>query len=125
RTMNTFRGAAHELSAEALDPAQIEGAAILYLEAYLWRSSGAREAMRKAIAIAHKAGRRVALTLSDIACIGPHRDDFMGLIEAGAIDLLFANEAEIQALADLPDRESAIAAIEDKVPLLVVTCGAD
>ena len=31
RTMNTFRGAAHELSADALDPEQIKGAAILYL----------------------------------------------------------------------------------------------
>jgi sugar/nucleoside kinase (ribokinase family) len=125
RTMNTFRGAAHELSAEALDPAQIEGAAILYLEAYLWRSEGPRAAMREAVRIAHEAGRQVALTLSDIACIGPHRDDFMALIDAGAVDLLFANENEIQALADLPDREAAIAAIEGKVPLLVVTCGAD
>jgi sugar/nucleoside kinase (ribokinase family) len=125
RTMNTFRGAAHELSADALDAAQIEGAAILYLEAYLWRSEGPREAMREAVRIAHKAGRKVALTLSDIACIGPHREDFMALIDDGAIDLLFANENEVQALADLPDRESAIAAIKDKVPLLVVTCGAE
>ncbi len=125
RTMNTFRGAAHELTAGALDAEQISGAAILYLEAYLWRSEGPREAMRKAVKIAHAAGRRVALTLSDIACIGPHRDDFMALIDAGGIDLLFANEAEIQALADLPDRDAAIAAIEHKVPLLVVTCGAD
>jgi sugar/nucleoside kinase (ribokinase family) len=125
RTMNTFRGAAHELSADALDRAQIEGAAILYLEAYLWRSEGPRDAMRQAVKIAHEAKRQVALTLSDIACIGPHRDDFMALIDSGGVDLLFANEAEIQALADLPDREAAIAAIQDKVPLLVVTCGAD
>ena len=40
RTMNTFRGAAHELSVEALDAEQIRTAAILYLEAYLWRSAG-------------------------------------------------------------------------------------
>src|SRR5687768_10176702 len=125
RTTNTFRGAAHELSAEALDPGQIEGAAILYLEAYLWRSEGPRTAMREAVRIAHAAGRQVALTLSDIACIGPHRDDFMALIDAGAVDLLFANEAEIQALADVEGREPAIAAIAGKVPLLVVTCGAE
>ena len=53
RTMNTFRGAAHELSADALDPAQIRDAAILYLEAYLWRSEGPRAAMREALRIAH------------------------------------------------------------------------
>jgi sugar/nucleoside kinase (ribokinase family) len=123
--MNTFRGAAHELSADALDADQIRGAAILYLEAYLWRSEGPRGAMKQAMAIAHEAGRKVAFTLSDIACIAPHRDDFLGLIGSGAIDLLFANEAEIKVLAGEPGLEAAIAAVQDQVPLLVVTCGAD
>ncbi|HWT13604.1 MAG TPA: adenosine kinase [Allosphingosinicella sp.] len=124
RTMNTFRGAAHELSASALDPDQIRGSAILYLEAYLWRSEGPREAMRQAVAIARSAGRKVALTLSDIACIGPHRDDFLALVDAREVDLLFANEAEIQALAGETGLDSAIAALKDRVDLLVVTCGA-
>jgi sugar/nucleoside kinase (ribokinase family) len=125
RTMNTFRGAAHELSVEALDPEQIRSAEILYLEAYLWRSEGPRAAMREAMRIAHEAGRRVAFTLSDIACIGPHRSEIIDLLRSGAIDLLFANEAEIRALAETGDRDSAIAAIEGMVRVLVVTCGAD
>ena len=125
RTMNTFRGSAHELSADALDPQQIRDSAILYLEAYLWRSEGPRAAMRQALKIAHEAQRKVALTLSDIACIAPHRADFLALLDSGGLDLLFANEAEIQALADVPDRDRAIVAIADKVPLLVVTCGAN
>jgi sugar/nucleoside kinase (ribokinase family) len=124
RTMNTFRGAAHELTAEALDPEQIKGAAILYLEAYLWRSPGPRAAMEQAMAIAHEAGRKVAFTLSDIACISPHRAEMMAMIDAGAIDLLFANENEIRELADLPDRDMAVEALREKVPRLVVTCGA-
>jgi sugar/nucleoside kinase (ribokinase family) len=125
RTMNTFRGAAHELTVGALDPEQIRNAAILYLEAYLWRSKGPRAAMDEAMRIAHEAGRKVAFTLSDIACIAPHRAEMMAMIDAGAIDLLFANENEICELADLPDRGSAIAAIQDKIPLIVVTCGSD
>ena len=125
RTMNTFRGAAHQLSVEALDPEQIRGAAILYLEAYLWRSEGPRAAMREAMRIAHEAGRKVAFTLSDIACIAPHRGEIVEMLESGAIDLLFANEAEIMALADLADRDAAIAAIQDKVRVLIVTCGAE
>jgi sugar/nucleoside kinase (ribokinase family) len=123
RTMNTFRGAAHELSADALDPEQIRGAAILYLEAYLWRSKGPRAAMEEAMRIAREAGRRIAFTLSDIACIAPHRAEMMAMIEGGAIDMLFANENEIRELAALPDRDSAVAAIAARVPLLVVTCG--
>ena len=125
RTMNTFRGAAHELTVAALDGEQIRDSAILYLEAYLWRSKGPRAAMDDAMRIAHQAGRKVAFTLSDIACIAPHRAEMMAMIEAGAIDLLFANENEICELADLADRDSAVAAIQGKVPLLVVTCGAD
>jgi sugar/nucleoside kinase (ribokinase family) len=125
RTMNTFRGAAHELDAGALDAEQIRGAAILYLEAYLWRSAGPRAAMEQAMAIAHEAGRKVAFTLSDIACIKPHRAEMMAMLEAGAIDLLFANENEIMELADLPDRDAAVAALRDKVPLIVVTCGSE
>ena len=123
RTMNTFRGAAHELSVEALDAEQIRGSAILYLEAYLWRSEGPRAAMNEAMRIAHEAERKVAFTLSDIACIGPHRAEIMAMLESGAIDLLFANEAEIRSLAQQEDRDLAVAAIRDKVPLLVVTCG--
>ncbi len=123
RTMNTCRGAAHELTVDALDPEQIRGAAILYLEAYLWRSRGPRAAMEQAMRIAREAGRKVAFTLSDIACIAPHRAEMMEMIDSGAIDLLFANENEIRALAGLPDRDSAIGAMQDKVPLIVVTCG--
>lgn len=125
RTMNTFRGAAHELSAAALDESQIRDAAILYLEAYLWRSAGPRAAMEQAMAIAHEAGRKVAFTLSDIACIAPHRAEMLAMIAGGAIDLLFANENEICALAGLADRDAAIAALRDKVPLIVVTCGSE
>ncbi|MEA3048040.1 MAG: hypothetical protein QOJ53_2372 [Sphingomonadales bacterium] len=125
RTMNTFRGAAHELNAEALDADQIRGAAILYLEAYLWRSAGPRAAMEQAMAIAHEAGRKVAFTLSDIACIKPHRAEMIAMIEAGAIDLLFANENEICELADEPGRDAAIARLQEKLPLIVVTCGAE
>jgi sugar/nucleoside kinase (ribokinase family) len=125
RTMNTFRGAAHELTSAALDPDQIRRSAILYLEAYLWRSEGPRAAMNEAMAIAHESGRKVAFTLSDIACIAPHRAEMMKMLEDGAIDLLFANEAEILTLADRDDRDSAIAALKSLVPLIVVTCGED
>ncbi|HEY0113215.1 MAG TPA: adenosine kinase [Allosphingosinicella sp.] len=122
RTMNTSPGASHLLSTAALDEAQIRGAAILYLEAYLWVPDGPRAAMERAIGIAHSAGRKVAFTLSDIACIAKRRDSFVDLIEQRAIDMLFANENELRALAGVDDFDAAIAALQDKVPLLVVTC---
>ncbi len=101
--------------------AQIESAAILYLEGYLWDPETPRYAMIKAIDVARAAGRKIAFTLSDTFCIDRHRDGFNQLIDSGKVDILFANEAEIQALAAIPHFESAVAATAARVPLLVVT----
>ena len=121
RTMNTFLGAAQHLPASALDEQQIRDSALLYLEGYLWDPEVPRYAMVRAIEVARSAGREVAFTLSDTFCIDRHRDGFNALIDGGRIDLLFANEAEIQALAGVPHLDSAIAAVAPKVDTLVVT----
>jgi sugar/nucleoside kinase (ribokinase family) len=122
RTMNTFAGASHRLAASALDPDQIRSAAILYLEAYLWVPDGPRRAMLDAIAIARQAGRKVALTLSDIACIDKRRDSFLELIAGGSVDLLFANEQEMRSLSGEADFDRALATFAGDVRQIVVTC---
>ena len=121
RTMNTFLGASQFLPASALDHKLIESGAILYLEGYLWDPEEPRAAMRAAIDIARAAGRRVAFTLSDVFCIGRHGDDFRQLIADGLIDILFANENELLALANEADVDRALHRIAPQVPLLVVT----
>ena len=125
RTMNTFLGAAQHLPKSALDEAQIRGAAILYLEGYLWDPETPRYAMVRAIEIARDAGRKVAFTLSDTFCVDRHRDSFNDLIDSGRIDILFANQAEIEALAGVPHLETAVAAVAGKVDTLVVTRSED
>ena len=121
RTMNTFLGAAQHLPSSALDEQQIRDAAAIYLEGYLWDPEAPRYAMIRAIEIARQAGRKVAFTLSDTFCIERHRDGFNALIDGGKIDLLFANQAEIEMLAGVPHLESAVAAVRGKVETLVVT----
>ncbi|MCM8558351.1 adenosine kinase [Sphingomicrobium sediminis] len=121
RTMNTFLGAAQKLPPQAIDEAVIADAGILYLEGYLWDPPGAIEAMSKAIDFARNAGRKVAFTLSDTFCVDRHRDDFKALIDDGRIDILFANEEEIKALAGDSDFDDAVDNVAPKVPLLVVT----
>ncbi len=121
RTMNTFLGASQFLPAAALDEDAIRSAAILYLEGYLWDPEEPRLAMRKAIAAARDAGRKVAFTLSDAFVIDRHRDDFRALIAAGQIDLLFANEHELAALTGLEDFHEGIALLAPDLPVLVVT----
>ncbi|HUQ12673.1 MAG TPA: adenosine kinase [Novosphingobium sp.] len=124
RTMNTFLGAAQFLPEAALDRALIESAALLYLEGYLWNADDSRAAMRRAIDIARGAGRKVALTLSEVFVVDRHRDEFFALIEEGAIDLLFANDTEIAAMAETDDVARAVQAIAARVPTLVCTHGA-
>src|SRR5690349_5974953 len=121
RTMNTFLGAAQHLPAAALDEVQIRDSAILYLEGYLWDPETPRYAMIRAIEVAREARRKVAFTLSDTFCIDRHRDGFNQLLDNGRIDILFANQAEIEALAGVAHIESAVAAVKDKVETLVVT----
>ena len=125
RTMNTFLGAAQHLPASALDEEQIRSAKILYLEGYLWDPETPRYAMVRAIEVAREAGRKVAFTLSDTFCVDRHRDGFNELIDGGRIDILFANQAEIEALAGIPHLESAVTAVKDKVETLVVTRSED
>ncbi|MGN6269084.1 MAG: adenosine kinase [Sphingomonas sp.] len=121
RTMNTFLGASQFLPESALDRDLIAAGAILYLEGYLWDPEEPRAAMRAAIEVARKAGRKVAFTLSDIFCISRHGDDFRKLIADGLIDILFANENELCALAQTEDFEAAVAAIAPQVTTLVAT----
>lgn len=121
RTMNTFLGASQHLGSDALDRAMIESAAILYLEGYLWNADASRGAMAEAIAMAKGAGRKVAFTLSDSFVIHGHRDEFLTMMAAGDIDILFANEAEILTLTGASDFEAAVSQAALKVPTLVVT----
>ena len=125
RTMNTFLGASHYLPAAALDRGLIADSAYLYLEGYLWDPEEPRAAMRAAIDVARAAGRKVAFTLSAEFVIDRHRAAFHELIDAGLIDVLFANDAELMSLVELDELEAAIAALAGKVPLLVVTLGPD
>ena len=123
RTMNTFLGAAQHLPSSALDEQQIRDSAAIYLEGYLWDPETPRYAMVRAIEIAREAGRKVAFTLSDTFCIERHRDGFNALIDGGRIDVLFANQAEIEMLAGVPHLDSAVEAVRGKVETLVVTRG--
>ncbi len=66
-------------------------------------------------------GARSPSPLSDAFVIERHGDDFRQLIEDGLIDILFANHVELAALTGEDDFDAGIEALEDKVPVLVVT----
>jgi sugar/nucleoside kinase (ribokinase family) len=121
RTMNTYLGAAQELTTADIDEAQIVASSIIYLEGYLWDPKNAKEAFVKAATIAHRAGRQVALTLSDSFCVGRYRGEFLDLMRKGTVDLVFANEAELQSLYETPDFDTALKQFRADTKLGIVT----
>jgi sugar/nucleoside kinase (ribokinase family) len=121
RTMNTFLGAAQNLSPGDVSAEEIAAAKITYLEGYLWDPKDAKEAFRKAAKIAHEAGRTVALTLSDSFCVDRYRGEFLALVRDRVVDLLFANESELKSLYETADFDAALSALKKDAKLAVVT----
>jgi sugar/nucleoside kinase (ribokinase family) len=121
RTMNTYLGAAQDLSPADIDADAIAASAIVYLEGYLWDPQNAKEAFLKAAKIAHDAGRKVALTLSDAFCVDRWRDEFRQLMRSRTVDLIFANEAELHSLYQSSDFETAVVALRADIEIAVVT----
>ena len=109
RTMTTYLGACVELGPADIDPDFIARARLLYMEGYLWDPPAAKEAFRKALGIAHAAGGRVCLSLSDSFCVERHRAELRDLV-ASHVDVLFANEDEAMALYEVGDFDAALAA---------------
>jgi sugar/nucleoside kinase (ribokinase family) len=121
RTMNTYLGAAQDLTPGDIDEATVANAAVVYLEGYLWDPPQAKEAFIKAAAIAHGARRQVALTLSDSFCVDRYRADFLDLIKSRTVDILFANEHELHSLYETGDFDTGVRALQRDVNLGVVT----
>jgi sugar/nucleoside kinase (ribokinase family) len=122
RTMQTFLGASATIGPEEVDPRVVRAASITYLEGYLFDPPAAKQAFFAAARHAHEAGRRVALTLSDPFCVGRHRDEFLHLI-AEHVDILFANELELEALYREGDFERALGRLHGRCEVAAITRG--
>jgi len=122
RTMCTFLGAGAEIDESYVDEAVVASAAVTYLEGYIWDPPAAKDAVRRAAAIAHRADQRVALTLSDPFCVDRHRAEFLELIE-GHIDILFANEDEITSLYEVDTFDEALHHVRGHCEIAALTRG--
>jgi sugar/nucleoside kinase (ribokinase family) len=123
RTMNTYLGSSEFFGPEHVDSDLIASAQVTFLEGYLFDRPEAKEAYWKASRVAHDAGRRVALTLSDTFCVERHREAWRDLV-ADQVDILFANEHEALALYDVDTFDEALAAARADVEVAAITRGA-
>ncbi len=123
RSMSTFLGASPFLDSSDIDAELIASAQMTYLEGYLFDRPEAKAAFFASADIAHSAGRKVALTLSDTFCVERHHAEFTRLI--AEVDILFANEGEARALTGEAEFDASVAALAACCPIVCVTRGAD
>jgi len=123
RTMSTYLGTAGLLGPDDVPTDRVGEAAITFLEGYLWEEASAKAAIHRAIEAAHAAGRKVAFTLSDSFCVERNREEFVDLVES-SVDILFANEAELDSLYGEADFDAGIRRLRSVVGLAAVTRGA-
>lgn len=120
RSMSTYLGASSLFGVEDLDEDAIKNAAITYMEGYLFDRDEAKEAFIRAAEIAAIAGRKTALTLSDLFCVDRHRTSFLHLVR-GHIDILFANEAELLSLYETTSFDDALALVRKDCRFAAIT----
>jgi len=120
RTMQTYLGACTQLGPEDIDADLIAQSKVTYLEGYLFDPPAAKEAFTKAATLAHKAGRKVALSLSDGFCVNRHRAEFLDLVK-NHVDILFANENEIGSLYQTVEFDDALQAMRGHCEIAALT----
>ncbi|MGH9091103.1 MAG: adenosine kinase [Acidimicrobiales bacterium] len=123
RTMATHLGAATTIRPEHVPEALVARGRIAYLEGYLWDLPPAKEAMRRAVEVAHAHDGSVALSLSDPFCVERHQREFLDLL-LDDVDVLLGNEEEVTRLFGAPSLDRAVAAAEETGLLVAVTLGA-
>jgi sugar/nucleoside kinase (ribokinase family) len=119
RTMATFLGAANRLAPVDVDEKLLAKAHAVYLEGYLFDPPPAREAFVKAAFAAHDAGRKVAMTLSDVFVVERWREELLGFLDH--IDIVFANENELKALYQSDDFDACADQLAASVEIAAIT----
>ena len=123
RTMATHLGVAVHLAPDALDMMTIRNSEITFLEGYLFLQDMGLETLQAAALMAHTAGNKIALTLSDPFCVQMKRDVIAEFI-SGHVDILLCNEDELKLLFETDDLDAALAQLPEHVELAAVTRGA-
>lgn len=122
RTLNTYLGVSSLLEPNDVSKTMVQAAGMIFCEGYLWDVESAKQAIRAAMDFAAEAGRKSALTLSDLFCVERHRSEFRELIE-GPVDILFANRVELRGLYEIDDLDKAIERARADVDLACITLG--
>ncbi len=118
RTFATCLGAALELCAADLDPADFDGYDYLHIEGYLVQN---QELLRRIVEIGREKGMTISLDLASYNVVESNVA-FLNDIVENYVDIVFANEAEAEAFTGKKER-GALAEIARKCTVAVVKEG--
>jgi len=120
RTMQTYLGACTELAVADITEDTVGTPKAMLLEGYVWDIAEGPALARRAVEIAQRNGTAVALSLSDSFCVERHRDSFEEFVRDG-VDIVIADEDEINALVGTDDFEDTLEALEAYDNLFAMT----
>jgi sugar/nucleoside kinase (ribokinase family) len=123
RTMNTHLGISAQFSEKELVPEAIKDSEYTYIEGYLVTDPSSKAAAVKAREVAQQAGKKVALSLSDLNMAKFFKPGFLEMIGDG-IDLIFANESEALTMAETEDMAKACDYLKTLSKGFIITRGA-
>ena len=106
RTMNTHLGVCRQYRPEHVPEDDIRRSRIFFTTGYIWDTPNQIDAIEHAIAVARRAGARLAIDLADPFAVGRSRDHLMRHKEHG-FDILFANAEEARMMTGLGPEAAA------------------
>ncbi|XP_077236880.1 pfkB-like carbohydrate kinase family protein [Tasmannia lanceolata] len=125
RAMLSYQGTSSTINHDPCLTDIISKTSILVIEGYLFELPDTTKTIAKACEDARRNGSLIAVTASDVSCIGRYYDHFWEIIGNYA-DIVFANINEARALCHFSTKDSAISVtkyLSHLVPLVSVTDG--
>ncbi len=122
RTMATALGVGGRLDRSGLDESLLAACALTYFDGYVLDLPDARALVDRLVAVATRSGTAIALGLSDARLVARHHARLSELVR-DAVDVLFANEAEVLALTGAHSVDEAVAGLARPGLTVAVTTG--
>lgn len=120
RTMQTYLGACTELGLSDITSTTVGNPQVILIEGYVWDIAEGPALATEAIRLARLSGSEVALSLSDSFCVDRHRDAFHAAVRGG-VDIVVADEDEINALLQTSDFAETTQRLADYDNLFAIT----
>jgi sugar/nucleoside kinase (ribokinase family) len=120
RTMRSCIGDANRIP--LLNETLINDHDIILLEGYMLYSEEGRDALYQSMRSARASGKKVILGASSRECVYDHWEDFRRIMQAGLVDILFANEEELMELGR-ENFEDSGKMLSRHIPVVVATRG--